>query len=77
MGEESPIFLSMEMWPRHHDRFEHQYYKAFVGHPFFGADLIDCIYKRVQVLLHSCNTPSIEDVELGALAEFGGIQKKL
>ena len=38
---------------------------------------MDRIHKRVQVFLQSCNTTAIEDVELGALAEFGGIHKKL
>ena len=35
------------------------------------------IHKRVQVFLHSCNTTAIEDVESGALAEFGGLQNKV
>ena len=35
------------------------------------------IHKRVQVFLHSCNMTAIEDVDSGALAEFGGIQKKV
>ena len=38
---------------------------------------MDRIHKRVQVLLHSCNTTDIEEVESGALAEFSGIQKKV
>ena len=38
---------------------------------------MDRIHKHVQVFLHSCNTTAIEDVELGALEEFGGIQKKV
>ena len=29
------------------------------------------------VFLHSCNTTYIEDMESGALAEFGGLQKKV
>ena len=33
---------------------------------------MDRIHKRAQVLLHSCNTTAIEDVESGALAEFLG-----
>ena len=67
----------MGTWPRHIDRFKWQYNKAFVRDPLFGADLMDIIHKRVQVLLHSCNTTAIEDVDPGALAEFGGLQKKL
>ena len=31
----------------------------------------------MQVFLHSCNTTAIEEVESGALEEFGGFQKKL
>ena len=70
---ESPILLSMETWPHHIDRFERQYEKAFAKDPPFGAYLMDHIHKRVQVFLHSCNKTAMEDVELGALAEFGGI----
>ena len=29
------------------------------------------------MFLHSCKTTAIEDVESGALAEFGGFQKKV
>ena len=39
--------------------------------------MIDRIHKRVQLFLHSCNITSIEDVELGALAEFGELHKKV
>ena len=45
--------------------------------PLFGADLMNCIHKRVQVFLHSCNTTTIEDVDSGALAEFRVLQKKV
>ena len=38
---------------------------------------MDRIHKCVQMFLHSCNTTNIEDVESGALAEFGGLQKKV
>ena len=72
-----PNFLLMGTWPRHIDRFKRQYDKAFARDPLFGADLMDRIHKRVQVFLHSCNTPAIQDVESGALAEFGGLQKKV
>ena len=48
-----------------------------MNEPLFGDELIDRIHKRVQVFLHSCNTTSIKDVELGALAEFGEIQKNV
>ena len=57
----------MESWPRHIDRFERQYNKAFSRDTLFGADLMDWIHKMMQVFLHSCNTIAIEDVESGAL----------
>ena len=76
LGGEIPICLSMGTWPRHIDRFERQYNKAFARDPLSGADLINRIHKRVQVFLHYRKTTVIEDVELGALAEFGEIQKK-
>ena len=75
--EESPVCLSMELWPRHIDRFERQYDKAFARDPLFGADLMDWIHKRVQVLLKSCKTTSIKEVESGAREEFGRLQNKL
>ena len=71
------IFLSMETWPRHIDRFERKYDKAFTKNTFFGVDLMDRIHKRVQVFLHSYNTTAIEDVESGSLAEFEGLLKKV
>ena len=67
----------MASWPRHIDRFERQYDKAFAMDPLFGADLLDRIHKHVQVFLHSCNTTAIEDVESGALEEFRGLQKRV
>ena len=33
--------------------------------------------KFVQVFLHSYNATAIEDVDSGAIAEFGGLQKKV
>ena len=67
----------MGTWPRHIDRLERKYDKAFARDPLFGADFIGRIHKHVKVFLHSCNTTAIEDVEAGALAEFGGLQKKV
>ena len=67
----------MGMWPRHIDRFERQYDKAFARDPLFGADLMDSIHKHVQVFLHSCNTTAIEEVESGALDEFRGLQNRV
>ena len=77
LGEESPNCISMGSWPRHIDRFEQQYKKSFARDPLFGADLKDWIHKRVQVFLNSCNKTAIGDVESGALAEFGRLQKKV
>ena len=77
LGEERPICLSMALWPRHIDRFEWQYDKAFARDPLFGAYLMNRIHKCVQVFLHSCNTTEIEEVESGALAEFEGLQKRV
>ena len=31
----------------------------------------------MQVFLHSCNTNTIKEVDSGALAKFGGLQKKV
>ena len=77
LGEGSPICISMASWPRHNDRFERKYDKSFARHPLFGADMMDRIYKRVHVFLHSCNTKSIKEVESGALEEFRGLQKRV
>ena len=51
--EEITLCCSMETWPRHIEHFEHQYNKKFTKDPLFGADLINRVHKRVQVLLHS------------------------
>ena len=77
LGEESLICLSLGTWPRHIERFERQYNKAFAKDPLFGVDLMDQIHKPVQVFLRSCNMTAIEDVESWSLAEFGGFQKKV
>ena len=77
LGEESPIYLSMASWPRHIGRFEWKYNKAIARDPLFGAYLMDRIHKRVQMFLHSCNTTAIEEVESGALEEFGGLQNRV
>ena len=67
----------MATWPRHIDCFERQYDKAFSKYPLFWEDLIYRIHKSMQVFLNFCNMNSIKDVELMALEEFGGIQKKV
>ena len=53
VGEGSHVCVLMASCPRHIDRFNRQYDKAFARGPLFGADLIDCIHKRVQVFLNS------------------------
>ena len=65
----------MGTWPRHIDRFERQYDKASAKDPLFGAYLMDRIHKSVQVFLHFCNTTTIEDLDPGALTDFGGFRK--
>ena len=77
LGEEIPICFLMQTWPHHIDHFERQYDKALARDPLFGAYLMGRIHKRVQVFLHYCNMNAIEDVELGYLAKFGGIHKKV
>ena len=77
MGGDIPIYLSMEMWPRHIKKFEWQYKKAFSKDPLFGAGLIESIHKWVQVFLKFCNTTSIEDMESGSLEEFGELKNKV
>ena len=54
-----------------------RYRQDFARDPLFGADLMDRIHKRVQVFLHFCNTKSIKEVELGALEDFRGLQKRV
>ena len=77
LGEEIPICLLMGSWPHHVDCFKRQYDKAFARDPLFGRDSMDQIHKHVQVFLNSCNKISIEEVESGALTQFGGLQKKV
>ena len=77
LGEGSPVCLLMALWPRHIDRFKRQYDKAFARDPLLGADLMDRIHKRVQVFLHTCNTTSMEELELGELKVYRGLQNKV
>ena len=77
LGERSPVCIMMASWPRHIDRFDRQYDKAFSWDPLFGADLMDRIHNKVLVFLHSCNMTEVEDVESGALEEFWGLQKRV
>ena len=46
-----------------YDRFEWQYDKDFAGNRLLIAYTIDQIHKRVQVLLHGCNTISLNNVD--------------
>ena len=62
LGEESPIILSMGLWPLHIDRFDREYNKAFAWGPLFAAELMDRIHKCVQVFLLSCIMTVIEYV---------------
>ena len=77
LGERSPVCVMMALWLRHIDRFERKYDKAFYWDPLFGADIMYQIHKRLQVSLHSCNTPAIEEVESSALEEFRILQKRV
>ena len=56
MGEERPLCLLTEKWPRHIDHFDRKYDKAFAKDPLFGEDLIDRKHNHAQVFLHSHNT---------------------
>ena len=62
---------AMETWPRHIDRFEWQFDKAFTGRRLFGEEILDQTRKRLQVFLHRCNTISLEDINTSALLGFG------
>ena len=75
LGEESPICLSMGAWPRHIDRFDWKYDKAFARDPSLGR-IRWIISTNVFIFFQSCNTTAIEDVVSGALAEFGGFRKR-
>ena len=68
MVYEGPLIQAVATWPHHIDRFEWQYEKAFAGNPFFSADLVNCIHKRVKLFLKLCNTTCLDRVETGALS---------
>ena len=74
LGSKGLIRWVTEMWPCHIDKFERQYNKTFAGNHLFGAELAEQIHKRVHVLLHSCNTESLENDKRGALSEFWELQ---
>ena len=74
LGDDGTLSRAMATCPHHIDLFDWQYEKAFVGNPLFGADLVDRIHKWAQAFLHLCNTTCLDDVETGALSEFGKIQ---
>ena len=75
MGDEGPLSQAMTKWPHQIEKFDQQYNKAFAGDPIFGADIIDSIHKWVQASLHLCKMTCLDNVELGALTEFGDLQK--
>ena len=55
LREGSHVCIMIASWPRHIDRFERKYDKAFSWDPLFGADIMDWIHKRVQVFLSVLN----------------------
>ena len=77
LGTEGTFYRAIVTWPHNINCFESQYDKAFAGHDLFRADIVDRIHMRVHVLMHSCNTMSLEDVEIVTLEEFGEIQRQV
>ena len=69
------LIRSIETWPRHIDHVERQYNKEFFKNCLFGNNLVDRIYKQVQVLIQSCDTTSLDDIKMSMLPEFGEIQR--
>ena len=67
----------MATWLRHIDRFDQKYDKAFAKDPLIEEELIDRIHKSVKMFLHYFKTTSIKNLGSRALAEFGGLQKKV
>ena len=53
LGEDILMCHSMATWLCHIDRFKWKYNKSSAKDPIFGADIINRVHKRVQVLLHS------------------------
>ena len=77
LGTEVPLSQAMATWNRHIDCLERQYNKAFLGHHLFEANTVEIIHKRVQVLLYSCNTMSLEYLETRELAGFRILQRRV
>ena len=75
LGGEGPLSQAVVLLPRHIDRFERKYDKAFTGDPLFRSDIVDRIHKWVQVLLQLCNTACLDDIKSGTLMEFGDLQR--
>ena len=70
---DSPLSKVVEKRPRHIDRFDKKYDKAFTGNLLLGAGIVDRVDNRVQIFLHSCNTTSLDDIDTGTMSEFGKI----
>ena len=45
--------------------------------PFFGTDIINCIHKRVKVLLYLCSMEPLKNVGTRSLYEFGNLQQRM
>ena len=67
----------MATWPRHTERFEQKYDKAFTVNTLFGAGLIDRIQKWDQIFLHSCNTMYPDNAGMASLHNFGELQRQV
>ena len=65
----------MATWLWHIDWFEWQYDKAFAGNTFLVTDIVDCIHKQVQVLLHLYNMTCLENVYTGDLLYLENLRR--
>ena len=74
LGSKGTVIQEMATWPHHIDRFEHQYYKYLTKNHIFVYNLLYCIQKNIQVLLHYYNMTSLDNVETVTLSEFGELQ---
>ena len=75
MGDKGTLSHTMDTWSRPFEHFKRKYGKAFMGNPLFTANMVDRIHKRVQIFLHSCNTPCLYNVVTGALLYFRELQR--
>ena len=65
---EGTLIRAIATCPCHIKCFEHKHDKDLAGNNIFSTDIIDIMNKWVQVLLHLCNTKSLEEVETGAMS---------